>query len=105
MRIAGPLALDLLLLGVGEALLLGLGLVRSPRQALRWAGLAFIVGWCVLGSVIVYALVLGSSLTVWETVALAAALVAAALTLGRVVPATADRTERPERGLAKIVAV
>ncbi len=105
MRIAGPLALDLLLLGVGEALLLGLGLVRSRRQALRMAGLAFTVGWCVFGSVVVYALLLGSSLEVLELLALAAVLVAVALTLGRVVPAVADCAERPEHGLASMIAV
>ena len=105
MRIGGPVALDLLLLGVGEAWLFGLGFVRSPRQALRWAGLAFIVGWCAHGSVIVYALVLGFSVAIWGSFALAAALVAAGLMLGRAVPAAADRAERPERSLTKIVSV
>jgi hypothetical protein len=96
--------LDLVLLGVGEALLYGLGFVRSPRQALRWAGLAFIVGWCALGSVIVYSLVLGLSLAVWGSLALGAGLIVAALTLGHVVPAAADRTEeRREHGVTYIV--
>jgi hypothetical protein len=105
MRIGGPLALDLLLLGVGEAALFGVGLVRSPRHAVRFAGLAFIVGWCALGSAIVYALILGSSLAVWETVAVAAALVVAGVTLGGVVPAPGDRAERPDRGVTRVVAV
>jgi hypothetical protein len=105
MRVAGPLALDVLLLGVGEAFLVGLGLVRSPRQALHWGGMAFIVGWCVLGSGIVYALVLGASLRVWEAFALAAALGGAAVALARRVPAAADPAGPGERGPAKIVAV
>jgi hypothetical protein len=105
MRIVGPLALDLLLLGVGEALLFGLGLVRSLRDALRWAGMGFVVGWCALGSVIVYALVLGVSLATWEALALATALGVAGLILGRVVSPAAEPPRRPERGLARVVAV
>jgi hypothetical protein len=104
-HIGRSLALDLLLLVVGEACLFGLGLVRSRRQALRWAGAALIVGWCVLGSVVVYALVLGFFPTVWELVAVAATFVMAGIALGRVLPAAADRAARPERGLAKIVSV
>ena len=104
-HIGRSLTLDLLLLGVGMACLFGVGLVRSPRQALRCAGLAFIIGWCVLGAAIVYALILGFWPTVWELVAVAATLVVAGVTLGRVVPAAAERAVRPERGLAKIVSL
>lgn len=105
MRIGGPLVLDLILLGVGEAVLLGLGVVRSLGQALRYAGLAFIVGWCVLGAAIVYALILGASLELWQPIVLAAALTTAAFALGRVIPADADGVERRERGVARIGAI
>jgi hypothetical protein len=105
MRIGGPLILDLLLLGVGEAALCSLGIVRSLREALRWAGLAFIVGWCTLGAAIVYALILGASLQLWQPIALAAAVAVAALALGRVIPADGDTVERRERGVARICAV
>jgi hypothetical protein len=67
--------------------------------------MAFVVGWCVLGSGIVYALVLGASLTVWGSFALAAALGGAALIVARRVPAAADQTGRRERGRTKILAV
>ena len=105
MRIGGPLVLDLILLGVGEAVLLGLGMVRSLRQALRYAGLAFVVGWCVLGAAIVYALILGASLELWQPIVLAAALTAAAFALGRVIPGDADGVERRERGVARVCAI
>jgi hypothetical protein len=67
--------------------------------------MAFVVGWCAVGSVIVYALVLGASLATWEALALAAALVAAGLMLARVVSPAAEPSRRPEHGLAKVVAV
>jgi len=105
MRIWGPLVLDLMLLGAGEVVLYGLGLVRSRAEALRYAGLAFVVGWCMVGTAIVYALVLGASLELWQPIALAAALSAGAFALGRVIPADADVVERPERGVARVCAV
>ncbi len=104
MRVGGPFVFDLLLLGVGETVLCGLGVVRSRAQALRCVGLAFVVGWCVLGTAIVYALILGASLELWQPIALAAAVGAAALALGRMVPADADIVERPERGVARVCA-
>jgi len=105
MRTAGPLVLDVALLGLGEAVLVGLGVVRSRGQALRCIGLAFIVGWCVLGTALVYVLILGASLELWQPIALAAALAAVALALGRVIPAQADLVERGERGAAQVIAV
>jgi hypothetical protein len=105
MRISGPLVLDLMLLGAGEVVLHGLGLVRSRGEALRYVGLAFIVGWCVVGAAIVYALMLGASLELWQPIALAAGLAAGALALGRVIPAHADLVERRERGVARVCSV
>lgn len=104
MRVGGPLLLDLLLLGAGEAVLCGLGLVRSRGQALRCLGLAFVVGWCALGTAIVYALILGAALEVWQPIVLAAALAAGALALGRVIGASADTLEGRERGAARVCA-
>jgi len=104
-RIGGPLALDLILLCVGEALLVGLGVVQSVTQALRYTGLAFIVGWCTLGAAIVYALILGASLQLWQPIALAAALAAGAFALGRVIPAKVDSVERRERGVPRVCAI
>ena len=105
MRIGGPLLLDLILLGVGQAMLLGLGVVRSLGQAFRCAGLAFIVGWCMLGAAIVYALILGASLQLWQPIALAVALAAGASALGRAIPGGADTIERRERGVARVCAI
>jgi len=105
MRIGGPLLLDLILLGVGQAMLLGLGVVRSLGQAFRCAGLAFIVGWCMLGAAIVYALIFGASLQLWQPIALAVALAAVASALGRAIPGGADTIERRERGVARVCAI
>jgi hypothetical protein len=77
------LVLDLLLLAAGEALLVGLGIVRSRGSALRFAGLAFVVGWAALGTLVSVALMLGASLALWQPVALALALVAAGVALAR----------------------
>jgi hypothetical protein len=104
-RIGGPLVLDLILLGVGEAVLLGLGVVRSVKQALRYAGLAFIVGWCTLGAAIAYALIFGASLQLWQPIALAAALAAPTFAFGRVIPAKVDDVERQEHGVARACAI
>ena len=46
LRLAG---LDLGLIVAGEAILVGLGLVRTRRMALRYAGLSLIVGWTMTG--------------------------------------------------------
>jgi len=105
MHVGGPLLLDLLLLCTGQAVLFGLGVVRSRGQAVRAAGLAFVVGWCALGAAIVYALILGASLAVWQPIVLAAALVVGALALGRVIGAGADSIEGRERGAARVCAV
>jgi hypothetical protein len=86
---AGPLLLDVLLLAVGEALLVGLGVVRSPRRALLFAGLAFVLGWCALGTLVSLALVLGASLALWQPLVLALVLVAGGIGLALVLPAPA----------------
>jgi hypothetical protein len=61
---AGLVGLDIGFLAVGEALLLGFGLVRSPRSAVRFAGLAFMAGWAATGIVLSVALMAGLDLTV-----------------------------------------
>ncbi|HEY5659247.1 MAG TPA: hypothetical protein VIR59_00555 [Gaiellaceae bacterium] len=105
MRVGGPLVFDLLLLGTGQAVLYGIGVVRSRGQALVYAGLALVVGWCALGAAIVYALILGASLEVWQPILLTAALAAGALALGRVIRAGDDTLEGRERGPAQVCAV
>ena len=45
----GLTALNAGYLGVGLAFLLGLGLVRTGREALRLAGLALVAGWALTG--------------------------------------------------------
>jgi hypothetical protein len=81
------LLLDVLLLGVGEALLVGLGLVRSLRSAVVLGGLAFVLGWCALGTLLSFALMLGGSLALWQPVVLGLLAIGAAAVLVRRVPA------------------
>ncbi len=75
--------LDALLLVAGLAVLGGLGLVRSGRDALRHAGLALVVGWAAVGIVESTALVLGAPLNRWDITLTCIAIAGAGVLLGR----------------------
>jgi len=83
-------------LGVGIALLIGLGLIRAGRDAVRLGGLALVTGWALTGIGSSLALVAGLAMTVGETVVLWVALAAAALVPARRVPAAGGRGVRRE---------
>jgi hypothetical protein len=97
---AGLVALDAVLLAVGFATVYGLGFVRSPRSALRFAGLALFLGWAELGVVGSFLAVAGASLALWQILLLAAVLAGLGLALSRFVPAAPVRPALSERGAA-----
>ena len=82
-ELLGLAALDAVVLGIGLAALHGFGLVRDRRAALRFAGLAFLVGWAALGVGISLLLMGGLAAAVWQVLGAALALAAAGLLLGR----------------------
>jgi hypothetical protein len=90
MHTVGPLLLDVLLLAVGEGALAAVGFVRTRRQAVVYAGLAFVLGWCAVGVAVSISLMLGGSLALWQPVVLAGVLVAAALVVARRIPAAVE---------------
>jgi hypothetical protein len=100
----GLVGLDALLLAVGLASLVGLGLVRSARSTLRFAGLALFLGWAELGIAGSFLAVGGASLALWQVVLLAAVLAALGLTLSRVVPPAVVLPALRERGGAAWIA-
>jgi hypothetical protein len=89
-----------LLLAIGSAALYGIGLVRSARSGLRYAGLALFLGWAELGIAASLLAVAGASLAVWQLLLLAAGLTAAGLLASRAVPARPARPALGERGAA-----
>lgn len=102
----GLLALDAAYLGVGAAILYGLGFARG-RGAVRFAGLALLVGWAALGTVASLLLVAGLAATVVELLAAAAVLSAVAVALARRVPAHAPvptRRAGPSRAETAVAA-
>jgi hypothetical protein len=86
----GLAALDALYLVAGLGLLAGFGHVRSPRTALRLAGVAFTVGWAAVGVVSVLLLVAGASLAPWQVTLVCVAFAAAGVAAARVTPAVAE---------------
>ena len=80
---AGVLALSVVHLGLGAAVLYGLGLARAWRAQLSYAGLSLVVGWVLLGIASSFALVAGLALTVPELLVLAFVLAGCALLLSR----------------------
>jgi hypothetical protein len=101
----GLAALNVLFLGVGTALLFGLGIVRAGRDAIRFAGLALLTGWAGVGIAASYALMLGAGLSLWEIGGLAIVLAAGGLAAGRRVPRVEWRSRGwGERGLERVVA-
>jgi hypothetical protein len=81
-EIAGLAGLDAVLLGTGMALLYGFGLIRSVRTALRFAGLAFVVGFAACGIAVALALTAGLAATVGQVLALCASIALAGVALG-----------------------
>jgi hypothetical protein len=96
-QVVGLAALDAVLLAVGLAILYGVGLARSRGSALRYAGLAFVTGWAVVGVGVSLALIAGLALTVGHIVVIAVGLLAAALALGRLVRPAAIARPLPAR--------
>lgn len=82
MSVAG---LDLLLLAAGYGVLAGCGLVRRLRDALRLAGLAFVLGFAAVGTLLSFALAAGAGETTWLVVALGLATLAAGAAAARAV--------------------
>ena len=82
----GLALLDITYLASGYALLYGLGLARSRRDALRYAGLALFAGWALVGTGLALAVTFGLDPTVGSTLVLALVLVAAGLVIGRLFP-------------------
>jgi hypothetical protein len=79
-------AFDALLLLTGLAVLDALGLVRSGRDALRYSGLALVVGWASVGVAESWALVVGAPLARWVIAPICFALAAIALSIRQRVP-------------------
>lgn len=73
----GLLALDLMYLAAGYALLYAAGIVRTRVADVRFVGLAFLAGWALLGTLLSLLLMAGVGLYV-ATVPVAAVVVAAA---------------------------
>jgi hypothetical protein len=105
-EVLGLVALNALFLGTGIALLAGLGLVRAPAEALRFAGLALVAGWAAVGIAASFALLTGAALSVLQAVLLAVLVaLAGGLTASRV-PGRAAAGARPStRGAANALAV
>jgi hypothetical protein len=78
--------------------------VRHGGDALRHAGLAFVVGWAAVGIVESLALVLGAPITWWDVMVFCLALAAAGLALARRVAAQTLPVVS-ERGAAAWIAV
>jgi hypothetical protein len=79
-------ALDVGLLGTGEAILAGLGLVRDVRAALRYAGLSLVIGWAATSVCVSLAVEAGLELRVVTVVVLWGLLVGASLVVGLQMP-------------------
>jgi hypothetical protein len=83
---------------VGEALVFGLGLVRTPGQALRAAGLALVLGWVTTALALTLGLLVGVDPRVRNAVILWAALVA-----GGLIAARRSRKRSPQAGALREV--
>ena len=98
--------LDAGLLVVGEAILVGLGLVRDVRAALRYAGLSLVLGWATTGVCASLAVEAGLRLTLATVVVLWALLIGASLIAALRVSAAPSvvLTERSRTGRAAAIA-
>jgi hypothetical protein len=83
----GLAAFDLTILAVGYAFLYALGAFRFRRRDLWLAGLAYLAGWALLGSVFALALLAGFDPRVWHVLLAAGVIVAVCATAGRRSPA------------------
>jgi len=101
----GLLANDVLILAVGYAFLFAVGLVRLGSNLLWLAGLSFLTGWAVLGTLLSLALMAGIPLEVWTTLVVASGAALACVAVGRrrrdqELPAIS----RPKQGRLAVVA-
>jgi hypothetical protein len=101
----GLAALNVLVAGVGFALLYALRLARPQRGAVRLVGLAYLSGWALLGTVLSLALLVGIAPTVPAVTATAGVLVVAGVVAGRRrapagAPVPAARPRQKRLGLA-----
>lgn len=87
----GIALLDLVYLAVGSSLVVGLGLARTVRAYLPYAGLALVAGWALVGSAEALLLTFGLSGSVPEALAAAALLSAVPLALARRIRPRATR--------------
>jgi hypothetical protein len=89
--IAGLVALDAVLLGAGILLLYGVGFVRTPRDAGRFAGVALFAGWAAMGVLASLAAIAGLALSLPELIAIVGLVAMVGIALGRFVPAVPNR--------------
>jgi hypothetical protein len=101
----GLAALDAVLIAVGYALLVALGVVRSVARALRFLGLAFLSGWSLLGVALSFALSAGLDAGLGAVFVVATVCIVACLLLRRRVPVLALAARRREGPAATAVAL
>jgi hypothetical protein len=102
LRIVG---LDAGLLAVGLAMLAGIGLVRDTRGAVRYSGLALVLGWTATGVTATLALVAGLELSVPTVLVVWAALAAGSIVSARVVPGRTESVAAERSVLGQIAAL
>ena len=85
-------------------MLAGIGLVRDLRAAVRYAGLAFVLGWAATGVTASLALVAGLQLSVQTVLAFWTLLAAASLVLARTVPARTGSVIAEPSPLGQLIA-
>lgn len=101
----GLAALNAVFLGVGTSLLASLGLVRERGDAIRFSGLALVIGWAAVGIAASYALLLGAGLSLAQILSLALLLVVCGLLASRLVPPLVRRPRGfASRGVERIAA-
>ncbi len=79
----GLLANDVLILAVGYAFLYSLGLARLGSNLLWLAGLSFLTGWALFGTLLSLALMAGIPLEIRTTLVIASAAVLSCVVVGR----------------------
>jgi hypothetical protein len=101
----GLIGENLIILTVGWAFLYGIGLATASRADAVFAGLSYLVGWALLGSLLSFSLMLGIPFGVPTVVVVAALTVAAGILAGRLRSAASPAREaRPdESSLASAV--
>jgi hypothetical protein len=92
---AGLVVNNVLILGVGVALLYALGLARFRLGEWRLLALAYLLGWALLGSALTFLLIAGIGPSVVTVVLVAAAIAVACFFVGRRVPKTEIVAIRP----------